>query len=201
MQGLNNGMLEISFYNCGMIGKKHTNKTREKMSKSLEINSVERGQHISQGINKIGEDGLTSAQRTQRRIGKDGLTHHQRIMKKQLESGNNNFIKNNPNYIICENGKSLPHNTNMKRVREGTHNFVVTVNMGCHNKTLPRRISQIIEYFGSSCVWDISEDTFKEFCDIYPDWTGKFNYDGFIYTVKKAIERNELGVDIIGGVL
>ncbi|MBO7212460.1 MAG: hypothetical protein J6V44_15875 [Methanobrevibacter sp.] len=199
--GLHKGMREISLYKCSMLGKKHTEETRKKMKESQSTNAVVRGIHISQGINKVGEDGLTSAQRTQRRVGSDGLTHHQRIMKKQLESGNNNFIKNNPNYIICENGKSLPHNTNMKRVQEGTHNFLVTTNMGCHNKTLPKRIKQILEYFGMCMSWDVSVKTFESFCDTYPDWTGKFNYDGFLYTVRKAIERNNLTVTITGGVL
>lgn len=183
-----------------MLGKTQSESTRQLMSRSLAKNKVERGKHISDGINKVGEDGLTSAQRTQRRIGKDGLTHHQRVMKKQVENRTNNFIKNNPNYIICENGYSIPHNTNMKRVNNNTHNFQVTTNMGCHNKTLPKRISQIMEFFNTE-DWDISQNTFKAFCNKYPDWTGKFNYSGFLYTIRKAIERNNLHVNIVGGVL
>ena len=194
------GMLSIDYYNCGMLNKHHTKETKKKMSISLEKDSVERGRHISEGINKIGLDGLTSAQRTQRRIGRDGLTHHQRIMKKQMESGTNNFVRNNPNYIICDNGYSIPHNSNMKRVRAGTHNFQITTNMGCHNKTLPKRIDQLMHFFKSS-IWDVSNQSFIQFCTEYPDWTGKFNYEGFLYTIRKAIERNNLDVVIVGGVL
>lgn len=191
-EGLNPGMLCINFYNCGMLDKEHSDDTKNKMSKSLALNAVERGKHISDGINKIGEDGLTSAQRTQRRVYANGKTHHQMVVEKQMKNGTNNFLKNNPNYIICENGKSIPHNTNMKRVNNGTHNFQITANMGCHNKTMPKRIPQILEYFGNSGVWDVSYTSFISFCEQYPDWTGKFNYDGFIYTVNKTLLNNNL---------
>lgn len=170
-----------------MLGKKHTYKTRQLMKHRSQETSVIRGKHISEGIRKIGPDGMNSAKRNQNRVLENGMTHHQMIMKKQMENGTNNFIKKNPNYIWFND------NGNEKRV--------TVFSVGCSPKDIRTRIDQIFSFYNSSSVWDVSQSTFEKFINDYPDWTGKFNLIGFQHSCRSAIKRNKLNIEMIGSVL
>lgn len=170
-----------------MLGKKHTDETRQLMKQRLQETSVIRGEHISQGIRKIGPDGMNSAKRTQSRVLENGMTHHQMIMKKQMDNGTNWFIKRNPNYIwFLDNGEEQK---------------ITTSSVGCSPKDIRTRIEQIIDFYSDSIVWDVSKESYLRFITIYPDWTGKFNLIGFQHSCRSAIKRNKLDINMIGSVL
>jgi hypothetical protein len=170
-----------------MLGKKHSDETRQLMKQRLQETSVIRGEHISQGIRKIGPDGMNSAKRTQSRVLENGMTHHQMIMKKQIDNGTNWFIKRNPNYIwFLDNGEEQK---------------ITTSSVGCSPKDIRTRIEQIIDFYSDSAVWDVSKESYLRFITIYPDWTGKFNLVGFQHSCRSAIKRNKLCINMIGSVL
>jgi hypothetical protein len=181
-----------------MLGKIMPVEWREQKRLWNEETKEWRALKIKEALNKIGEDGLKPTQRALLQTDQSGKTLAKRIVEKAAAHGANTFCNpaTNPNNIIMEDGKSLPHHTNMKRIKEGTHNFLVTSNMGCNNQTLAKRIKQLLEYFSGSTKWIINQKTYLDFLTRFPDWTGKFNYDGFVYSVHKAIERNNLSVEV-----
>jgi hypothetical protein len=183
----------------GMLGKIMPEEWREQKRLWNEETKDWRADRIKEGLNRIGEDGLKPTQRALLQVDQSGKTLAKRIVEKAAAHGANTFCNpaTNPNNIIMEDGKSLPHHSNMKRVKEGTHNFLVASSMGCHNHSLSKRIKQLLEYFSGTNRWVVSQNTYLDFLSRYPDWTGKFNYKGFIYSVNKAIERNNLSVEVV----
>lgn len=87
-------------YNKPMLGKKHTELTKQKMSitaNSIDENGIRKadktGKAISLALNKVGDDGLTVAQRSSRKIREYGTTSAKRSILTQLRNGTNNFVK------------------------------------------------------------------------------------------------------------
>ena len=170
-----------------MLGKKQSQETRKLMSDRLSESKIVRGKHISEGIRKLGPDGMNSAKRNQNKILENGLTHHQMIMKKQMENGTNYFVRRNPNYIWFNFGEC--------------EQKVTVHSVGCSPKDINVRIEQIFDFYKDSKSWDVSRLFFDKFISIYPDWTGKFNIIGFQHSCRSAIKRNKLSINMVGSVL
>ena len=194
-------------YNYPMLGKKHSMETRMKMSRtanSIDENGIRKadktGKAISKSLRKVGADGLTVHQRSARQIQSNGLTKAQNIANKQMRNGTNNFVKNNPNYIKLEDGKSIPHHTNKKRVENGTHNLLTLTkelaNKGCHHSQLKWRKPNILKFLEGRSSVKINKKLYEEYITTFPDKYPKFNFEGFIYSIKYFNRKEHLDMEI-----
>lgn len=133
-------------------------------------------------------NGLSVASNALLRVCRNGWNKAKNIIEGQRKRGTMSFITNNPNNIILPNGNSLPRETNLRRIREGRHNLVIANQMGCHNRVMDKRKKQLEIFFNKNKEYDINnvnEETYNEFIKQFPDWTGKFNYNGFLYTIER----------------
>ena len=133
-------------------------------------------------------NGLSVASNALLRVCRNGWNKAKNIIEGQRKRGTMSFITNNPNNIILPNGNSLPRETNLRRIREGRHNLVIANQMGCHNRVMDKRKKQLELFFNKNKEYNINnvnEETYNEFIKQFPDWTGKSNYNGFLYTIER----------------
>lgn len=180
---------------AAMLGKGNKDSYIIKNIREDEEFKKENYKKTSKALRRKENNGRSVASNALLKICPNGLTKAQNVTNQQIKRGTQSFVnkETNPNYTILPNGNSIPRETNIKRLKEGNHNFLQTREIGCHNRVMDKRVPQVLEFYKKHKLdisQEVSEEIYKDFIEEYPDWTGKFCLEGMKYTVSRMLNEN-----------